>query len=202
MSVSTIEQKLCRAASRIPSDGTHSQPALGENEMKFSPILLCSVAALLTSAPVWADRIDAGETHEVDNQKLAAIVPSHSALKLSHFQSDRFHASLAIGLEVHNFSGTLGSVPLSRPDSGIDSANFAHFDFQGGDSLSSLIREPWRSEPGGGNEGKGNAHVVATPEPGSSLLLLLGLCSLGFFAYRRSAPGKKIYPSRQLSTGL
>ncbi len=161
--------------------------------MKFSLILLCSAAALLAAAPAWADRIDAGYAHEVDNQKLAAIVASHFALKLNAFQSDRFDASLMFRLADPHFSGTLGSVPLSRLDSSIDSANFAHFDFQGGDLPSSVIREPQSHEREGHNKSDGK--VAAVPEPGSFSLLLLGLCGLGSFAYRRAREGSPSKPT-------
>jgi len=151
--------------------------------MKLTPVLLCSALALLVSAPVWADRVDPGFVQLTEHRQFSAVAGGRS------------------GPSDSTFSETLSLLSVPRPGTTITLFNFVDSDFRDYDSRSSRASKPSERDQKNGDT-DGDSNVLATPEPGSFVLLLFGLCGLGFVAYRHKTAARVIQPYQQFSTGL
>jgi hypothetical protein len=167
--------------------------------VKLRAILLCSAAAFLAVAPARADRIDAGHGVEAESREFSvgAALPS---FELSAFENDPFGTTEVLPSSRSSVSDGFALSPFFRADSGL---GFATLTDSHSDPTGSRNGEPARgTRERGRNVNGGSTNIVATPEPESLYLLLIGLCGVGFFACRRGAVVKAAQPGQRLSSGL
>ncbi len=156
--------------------------------MNFHPVLFCSAAIFLASAPVWADRIDPDYTHVSDDQKISTTATPHSD---PSFDSP-FGAIHLLG-DWRDINGGKFADPQSTDP-------FAAFFLPASFAELRLYNNRGRDFTGGPQWKDTKDSIgapVATSEPASLSLLMVGLLGLGFLAQRRRASATILVPCEQ-----
>lgn len=172
--------------------------------MKFRTTLLLCGAALLVSAPAWADGISPASTREFERNRLSAAATVDFGLKLNSPYNKGIGAEFTPpGVAIHQLelnesldisdsshSKALGALFFAREKKGIDPVDFIPLDSHRGGTSTSRGEEDGESN----NEGESDArkgkvrisgNLAVVPEPESLSLLLLGLAAVGSLARRR-----------------
>jgi hypothetical protein len=201
-----IEQTLFFAAFSI----RHEQdPAfkLGRRNMKIQPALVLCGVILVAAAPVWADRIpypgSAKESPKIETSVRLnrSSVPKMNTPIIAEFRAEPTPIAVPIGsleasnvLDVRNSISSAALGMLFHPSSNLDIHHAGLPDLGSDERISSS----WHARKDWGKAGEGTRHndtdkheikkgivTASVPEPGSLLLLLLGLAAVGFSSRRR-----------------
>ena len=177
--------------------------------------LLCGLL-LIAAAPVLADRMpDSGYTNDSAYAEIHAGVTNEHGLRLNEPLNVGFRAAPTAAVLINGFEAThaadardsksslaLDAIFPSSSNADAHSVNLS--DFGSFERAYSILNsgEAWGKEgDGSGNNGwsyKKSEAPTTVPEPGSILLLLVGLAGIGVIAHRRGQMQKAISTVRGL----
>jgi hypothetical protein len=158
--------------------------------MKFNSVLICSAATLLAAAPVWADRIDIGGNLDFGNPEAASRAFGHADLPSIASQKEESKPSNLFTLSDRFDPTQIMPLASFRIDTRLDPIGSPSGDLR------------WASEGQFGHGKIVNATVVTAPEPGTSLLVLLGLSAFSLFGYRRRSPARTVESHQEFCAGF